>query len=128
MAAGGQVNRVCPGLDLLPSHSKRSPGLDLLPSHSKRSLGLGLLPSQSKIYGTAARRNRDSPYSSPETEEKSSGIWHFVAKNKSTLYYNLYWVQGDSDITWNYIGTVTLRLPLLLYESSRDRIPNRSLG
>ena len=37
VAAGGQVNRVCPGLDLLPSHSKRSPGLDLLPSHSKRS-------------------------------------------------------------------------------------------
>ena len=36
MAAGGQVNRGCPGLDLLPSHSKRSPGLDLLPSHRKK--------------------------------------------------------------------------------------------
>jgi len=69
--------------------------------------------------GTPAQRNRDAPCSSPEIEEKSSGIRHCLAYKKSALYYNLYWVQGDSDIIGNYIGMATLRLPWLLYASSR---------
>ena len=35
--------------------------------------------SDTKPCGTPAQRNQNTPYSSPEIEEKSSGIWHCLA-------------------------------------------------
>ena len=37
--------------------------------------------------GTLAQRNRNALYSSPEIEEKSSGIRHCLAQNKPAFYY-----------------------------------------
>ena len=45
-----------------------------------RSRGLGRpTASDTKRCGTPAQRNRNAPYSSPEIEEKSSGIRHCLA-------------------------------------------------
>ena len=44
-----------------------------------------LLCSNEDNCGTPAQRNRNAPYSSPEIEEKSSGIRHCLRQNKSSL-------------------------------------------
>ena len=63
--------------------------------------------SDTKRCGTLAHRNRNAQYSSPEIEEKSTGIRHCLAYEYKV-----------SDITMNNIGTATLRHPQLFYASS----------